>query len=63
MYFGYIDKSGNYVVKPVNYFNAFDFSNGLALVINEDNQKMYINNKGKIVWKPNPDKPELKIDD
>jgi hypothetical protein len=52
MNFGYIGKNGNYVIKPANYFNAFDFSNGLALVINEDNQKMYINTKGKIVWKP-----------
>jgi len=52
MYFGYIDKSGNYIIKPANYFNAFDFSGGLALVITQSNQRIYIDKEGKVVWKP-----------
>lgn len=48
---GIIDKSGNYILKPGNYFNAFAFHNGLGLVIAQSGEWMYVNNKGKFVWK------------
>jgi len=50
--FGYIDKSGKYIIKPVNRFNVFGFSNGLALVITTDDKKIYIDKTGKVVYKP-----------
>jgi hypothetical protein len=48
--FGYIDQSGNYVLQPVNYFNALGFSGTLAEIVTDDNKQIYINKSGNVVW-------------
>lgn len=45
---GYIDKTGKEVIK-LKYFNASDFSEGLAVVRNE--KWLVIDEKGKVVFK------------
>lgn len=46
--FGYVDKKGNIVIKPQFQF-AFDFSEGLAMVINDEYKCGFINKEGKVV--------------
>lgn len=46
--FGYVDKTGNLVIKP-QFYRAAAFSNGLALVGASDNELGYINKTGQIV--------------
>lgn len=46
--YGYIDTDGNYVIKPA-FKNAFQFSEGLAVVSNFENKYGVINRKGEII--------------
>jgi hypothetical protein len=46
--FGFINKSGDMVIKP-QFFEARDFSEGLAAVKNDKNKWGYINKSGKLV--------------
>ena len=46
---GYIDKTGEYVVQP-QFSRADSFYRGLALVIS-DGTKAYIDKTGKFIWK------------
>jgi hypothetical protein len=46
---GFIDKKGNFIIKPV-YDNVFDFKNGKAVVY-KNNDKLIINKLGEIISK------------
>ncbi|MGH9946350.1 MAG: WG repeat-containing protein [Pyrinomonadaceae bacterium] len=46
--FGFIDRDGNIIIKP-QYFEARDFSEGLAAVRNDKNQWGYIDKSGKVI--------------
>jgi hypothetical protein len=49
-FFGYIDPSGRVAIKPVELFNAFGFSGGLAEVITQDNRTRYLTTSGTVLW-------------
>ena len=47
---GYINKSGNYVIQPMFSNEVGDFIGGLALVTDKQERAHFINTQGKIVW-------------
>lgn len=49
---GFIDKSGALVIPPL-YFNASDFSEGLAAVVTDKGTWSFIDREGKLVIQPN----------
>lgn len=53
-YYGYIDKSGNWVIKP-QFSEAGDFTDGLAVAALDYNGKGYIDKSGKFVIEPKYD--------
>lgn len=50
--FQYIDKNGNFLLNK-SFTYATPFSNGLALVSDDNINREYIDNKGKVIWKSN----------
>ena len=46
--FGYVDTNGNIVIQP-EYFMAYDFSEGLAAVANENDKHGFIDKNGNLV--------------
>jgi len=46
--FGYVNTSGNIVIQP-EYFMAYDFSGGYAVVANENDKHGFIDKTGKLV--------------
>lgn len=48
---GYVDRAGRVVIKP-KFDQAYDFSEGLAMVILPGKKMGYIDKTGKYVWKP-----------
>lgn len=51
--FGYINKTGTFVIEP-KYFSATDFSDGIALVTDENGNK-YIDTAGKVIYESSDD--------
>jgi hypothetical protein len=49
---GYIDKTGTWVVPPQNWHHVDDFRNGLAHVVTPEGKHGYIDKSGKYVWQP-----------
>jgi len=56
--YGYLDRSGNLVIKN-QYFSAADFDHDLAFVMTDDGIA-YIDTKGAVVWKSAP-RPKLQL--
>ena len=54
---GYIDKTGAFVVKP-QFSTAKSFHNGLARVFYKDGRNGYIDRTGKFVWGPKRSKDD-----
>jgi len=48
LYFGYVDRNGDIVIQP-EYFMAYGFSEGFAVVANEDDKHGFIDKKGNLV--------------
>lgn len=46
--FGYVNASGDIIIQPI-YFMAYDFSEGLAVVANEDDKHGFIDTNGNLV--------------
>ena len=55
--FGFIDKSGNWVIKP-KYENVSNLKNGIASVYQKNERMGYIDQTGKFIWRA--DKPKKK---
>lgn len=51
--YGYIDNTGEFVIEP-KYSSASDFSDGVALV-SDENESKYINTAGKVIFKGTSD--------
>lgn len=49
--YGYIDRTGKIVIEP-KYDEAEQFSDGLALILNENNRYGYIDKTGRVVIQP-----------
>lgn len=47
---GYIDKTGKWAIYPTYSREPGDFNSGLAMVMDKQNKKHFINKTGKIVW-------------
>lgn len=51
--YGYIDRTGTFIIQP-QYLIASDFSEGIALVT-EDNRNKYINKSGEVIFEGSDD--------
>lgn len=51
MHFGFMDKTGKTVIEPLDFWGAYGFQEGLAIVANVDNKYGFIDQTGKKVVK------------
>lgn len=53
---GYIDKTGKYVIEPMFTNYPFPFNNGYARVVDKSNQIHFIDKTGRIIWTTSDDR-------